>query len=153
MITPNFWFDTESEEAASFYCSVFPNSRILAVTHYNEAGPREAGMVLTVEYELDGQRFVNINGGPEFTFSEAISFLVECDTQEQIDHYWDALREGGGEEGPCGWLKDRYGVSWQVAPKGMDEMLAGEGGVRAMQAMFGMKKLDLAALQAAADQA
>lgn len=149
MIVPNLWFDTESEEAAKFYCSVFPNSRIVAVTHYNEAGPREAGMVLTVEYELDGQRFVNINGGPQFTFSEAVSLLVECDTQEQIDHYWDALRQGGGEEGPCGWLKDRYGVSWQVAPTGMDRMLTGEGGVRAMRAMLAMKKIDLAALEAA----
>lgn len=153
-IITNLWFDTQAEEAAAFYVSVFPNSRVLGTTHYTDAGPREAGMVLTVDWELDGQRFTGINGGPEFTFSEAISLLVECDDQAEIDHYWDALRAGGGKEGPCGWLKDRFGVSWQVVPAGMDELLGGEDterGSRAMRAMFEMKKIDVAALRAAAD--
>ena len=151
-IVPNLWFDTEAEEAAAFYTSVFENSRILNVTHYNEAGPREAGMVMTVEWEVNGQRFVGINGGDQFKFSEAVSFQIECETQDEIDLYWEKLTDGG-EEGPCGWLKDRYGLSWQVTPTGMDEMLGGddpERGRRAMEAMFKMRKLDIAALRAAA---
>ena len=155
-ITPNLWFDTEAEEAARFYVSVFPNSEITAVTHYGEAGPREAGMVLTVDFSLDGQEYTAINGGPEFTFDEAVSFLVNCADQAEVDHYWDRLREGGGEESVCGWLKDRYGLSWQVCPVGMVEMLNDpdkERANRAMTAMLGMKKLDLAALQAAFDGA
>ena len=107
-ITPNLWFDTQAEEAAAFYLSVFPNSRILTVTHYTEAGPREAGMVMTVEFELNGQRFVGIIGGPNFTFDEAISFEIDCETQEELDYYWEALTDGG-EESQCGWLKDRFG--------------------------------------------
>jgi predicted 3-demethylubiquinone-9 3-methyltransferase (glyoxalase superfamily) len=153
-ITPNLWFDTQSEQAAEFYCSVFPNSKINAVTHYGEAGPREAGMVLTVEFELDGKPFTAINGGPEFTFDEAVSFLIECADQAEVDHYWDALTSDGGEEGPCGWLKDRFGLSWQVVPAGFVDMMTSpdtERSQRAMKAMLGMKKLDLAALQAAAD--
>jgi predicted 3-demethylubiquinone-9 3-methyltransferase (glyoxalase superfamily) len=151
-IVPNLWFDTQAEEAAQFYVSVFPNSRIVDVTHYTEAGPREAGMVLTVELELDGQRFTAINGGPQFTFDEAISFLIECGDQAEIDRYWDALREGGGDEGPCGWLKDRYGLSWQVVPKGMGDYFAGDPdrARRAMEAMLQMKKIDIAAMEAAA---
>jgi len=152
-ITPNLWFDTEAEEAASFYISVFKNSRIVNVTHYTEAGPRPAGMVMTVEFELDGQRFVGINGGPEFTFDEAVSFQINCETQDEIDYYWERLSEGG-QEGPCGWLKDKYGLSWQVVPEGMDEVFAGsdpQRADRAMRAMFAMKKLDVAALRAAAD--
>ena len=152
-IVPNLWFDTESEEAAAFYTGVFANSRITKVTHYNEAGPREAGMVMTVEFELDGQRFVAINGGPQFPFSEAISLQVDCRDQDEVDHYWEKLSDGG-EEGPCGWLKDRFGVSWQVVPEGMDDLLGGddpERGRRAMEAMFKMRKLDIAALQRAAD--
>ena len=156
-ITPNLWFDTQAEEAAAFYVDVFPNSRITLVTHYTEAGPRTAGEVMTVEFELDGQRFVGINGGPEFTFDEAVSFMIECDSQEEIDRYWDALLAGGGQEGPCGWLKDRFGLSWQVVPRGMDAML-GSGAdparaARAMEAMFGMRKIDMAAMQRAADGA
>src|SRR4051812_9140417 len=112
-IVPNLWFDKEAEEAAGFYTSVFKNSRIVSVSHYTEAGPRPADMVMTVEFELDGQRFVGINGGPNFTFSEAISFQINCEDQGDIDHYWERLTEGG-EEGPCGWCKDRFGVSWQV---------------------------------------
>lgn len=152
-ITPNLWFDTQALEAAEFYCSVFDDSRIVAVSHYTEAGPREAGTILTVDFELAGQRFTAINGGPQFTFDEAVSFLVTCETQDEIDHYWDALRAGGGEEGPCGWLKDRFGLSWQVVPKGMDELFRGpdtEAATRAMKAMLGMRKIDIAALQEAA---
>ena len=125
------------------------------VTHYTEAGPRPAGTVMTVEFELDGQRFVGINGGTQFTFDEAVSFQIDCETQDEVDYYWERLSEGG-EEGPCGWLKDRYGLSWQVCPVGMAEMLNDPDqarGQRAMKAMLGMKKIDLAALYAAADQA
>jgi predicted 3-demethylubiquinone-9 3-methyltransferase (glyoxalase superfamily) len=152
-ITPNLWFDTNAEEAATFYVSVFENSRVTNITHYTEAGPREAGMVLTVEFELNGQRFVGINGGPHFTFDEAISFEIDCETQEELDYYWERLSDGG-EEGQCGWLKDRFGVSWQVVPAGMAELFADpdrQRAARAMEAMLKMRKLDLAALQAAAD--
>ena len=152
-IVPNLWFDTQAEEAAEFYVSVFPNSRIVNVARYTEAGPREAGAVMTVEFELDGNRFVGINGGPEFTFSEAVSFQITCETQHEIDAYWDKLTDGG-EEGPCGWLKDRYGLSWQVVPAGMEELLGSPDpgrARRAMEAMFGMRKLDVAALRSAAD--
>ncbi len=152
-IVPNLWFDTEAEEAAAHYVSIFKNARIVSIAHYNEAGPREAGMVMTVEFELDGQRFVGINGGPQFKFSEAISFLINCEDQAEVDYYWERLTDGG-EEGPCGWLKDRFGLSWQVTPAGMDELFDGaepERAKRAMKAMFGMKKLDIAALKSAAD--
>ncbi len=151
-IVPNLWFDTQAEEAAEFYVSVFPDSRVVNVARYTEAGPREAGTVMTVEFELNGNRFVAINGGTEFTFSEAVSFLITCDDQAEIDRYWELLADGG-EEGPCGWLKDRFGLSWQVVPAGMDELFAGdpERARRAMEAMFSMKKLDVAALRAAAE--
>lgn len=125
----------------------------MSKAHYNEAGPREAGMVMTVEFELDGQRVVAINGGPDFAFTEAISLEISCEDQAEIDHYWERLT-AGGEEGPCGWLKDRYGLSWQVTPKGIDELFADADparAARAMKAMFGMRKLDVAALRAAAD--
>ena len=154
-ITPNLWFDTEGLEAAEFYVSVFPNSKVTNVTHYNDAGPRPAGTVLTVDFVLDGQEYTAINGGPEFTFTEAISLLINCADQDEVDYYWAKLTEGG-EEVQCGWLKDRYGLSWQVCPVGMLDLLndPDEGrSQRAMRAMLGMKKLDLAALQAAADQA
>ena len=154
-ITPNLWFDTQALEAAEFYVSVFPNSQIRNVSHYGEAGPREAGMVLTVDFVLDGQELTAINGGPEFTFDEAISLLISCADQDEVDYYWDRLTEGG-EESQCGWLKDRYGLSWQVFPVSLGEMLTDpdtERANRAMQAMLGMKKIDLAALHAAADQA
>ena len=152
-ITPNLWFDTEGEEAAEFYVSVFPNSKITAVTHYNDAGPRPAGTVLTVDFVLDGTEFTAINGGPDFKFDEAISLLINCADQEEIDYYWDKLGQGG-EHGPCGWLKDKYGLSWQVAPEGMNEMLNDPDKGRAergMKAMLGMSKIDIAALHAAAD--
>jgi len=152
-IVPNLWFDTEAEEAAAFYVSVFEDARIVNVTHYTEAGPRPAGMVMTVELELNGQRFVGINGGPEFKFDEAVSFQVTCEDQEEVDYFWARLGEGG-EEGPCGWLKDRYGLSWQVVPAGMEELFADpdpEKARRAMEAMLGMRKLDIAALRRAAE--
>ena len=154
-IVPNLWFDTEAEEAAGFYTSVFKESRIVNVTHYTEAGPRPAGTVMTVEFELNGQRFVGINGGPQFKFDEAVSFAIACETQEEVDYYWDRLSENG-EEGPCGWLKDRFGLSWQVVPVGMEELFADpdpQRAERAMKAMLGMKKIDIAALRRAADKA
>ena len=152
-ITPNLWFDTQGEEAAEFYTSVFPNSKITNVTHYGEAGPGAAGSVMTVDFVLDGQEYTAINGGPLFTFDEAISLLINCADQEEVDYYWEKLTDGG-EEVQCGWLKDRYGLSWQVVPDGMVEMLTDPDNgrrERAMTAMLGMTKLDLAALKAAAD--
>jgi predicted 3-demethylubiquinone-9 3-methyltransferase (glyoxalase superfamily) len=154
-ITPNLWFDTESLDAAEFYVSVFPNSSIRNVSHYSEAGPRPAGMVLTVDFVLDGQEFTAINGGPEFSFDEAISLLINCADQGEVDYYWAKLSEGG-EEGPCGWLKDKFGLSWQVIPADLEKLLTDpdEGRAeRGMKAMLGMKKIDVAALHAAADQA
>ena len=154
-IRPNLWFDTQAEEAADFYVSVFGgDSRIVSVTHYPEDAPREAGMVMTVEFELAGERFVAINGGPDFTFDEAVSFEVICEDQDEVDYFWEKLTADGGSEGPCGWVKDRFGLAWQVVPKGMDELFAREDpepARRAMEAMFQMKKLDIAELQAAAD--
>ena len=122
-ITPNLWFDTEGEEAARFYASVFPNSRITNVSHYGEAGPRAAGSVLAVQFVLDGQEFTAINGGPNFKFTEAISLSIDCADQDEVDHYWSKLSEGGSE-GPCGWLKDRYGLSWQVIPAALPKLLS-----------------------------
>jgi predicted 3-demethylubiquinone-9 3-methyltransferase (glyoxalase superfamily) len=154
-ITPNLWFDTEGKEAAEFYCSVFPNSKIKNVTYYGEAGPRPAGTVLTVDFELDGQRFTAINGGAEFTFDEAVSFSINCADQKEVDYYWTKLSEGG-EESQCGWLKDKYGLSWQVVPAELEKLIADpdEGRAeRAMKAMLSMQKLDIAALRAAADNA
>jgi predicted 3-demethylubiquinone-9 3-methyltransferase (glyoxalase superfamily) len=151
-ITPCLWFDTDGEDAARFYTSVFPNSRIVNVAHYGSAGPRPAGTVMTVEFELDGKPFVALNGGPEFTFDEAISFQVSCEGQEEVDHYWSALSEGG-EEGPCGWLKDRFGLSWQIVPTALPELLGDpdqEKAQRVMAAMLEMKKIDVAALERAA---
>jgi predicted 3-demethylubiquinone-9 3-methyltransferase (glyoxalase superfamily) len=154
-ITPCLWFDTEGEEAANFYTSIFKNSQILEVSRYGEGGPQPAGTVMTVLFELDGQRFTALNGGPQFTFNEAVSLQVGCETQDEIDYFWNGLSKGG-EEGPCGWLKDRYGLSWQIVPTTIGELLGDpdpEKAQRTMQAMFGMKKLDLAALKAAADGA
>jgi len=153
-ITPCLWFDTQGEEAANFYTSVFDNSRILHVSHYGSAGPRPAGMVLMVSFELDGQEFTALNGGPEFTFDEAISFQVRCESQEEIDRFWAKLSDGGSE-GPCGWLKDRFGVSWQIVPAMMEEVLRDpdpEKAQRAMKAVLGMGKIDLAEVQRAIDQ-
>jgi predicted 3-demethylubiquinone-9 3-methyltransferase (glyoxalase superfamily) len=154
-ITPCLWFDTEGEEAARFYTSVFPNSRIVDVAHYGSAGPRPEGMVMTVSFELDGQAFVALNGGPDFTFNEAISLQVDCETQEEVDAFWTKLSDGG-EEGPCGWLKDRYGVSWQIVPTRLTELIADpdrEKSQRVMQAMLSMRKIEIDALERAAAEA
>src|SRR5712675_1285868 len=151
-ITPCLWFDTEGEEAAKFYVGIFKNSRILEVARYGSAGPRPEGMVMVVKFELNGQEFTALNGGPEFTFSEAISFQVACDTQAEVDEFWTKL-SAGGEEGPCGWLKDKYGLSWQIVPSILDQLIVdpdAEKAQRAMKAMLGMKKLDIAELQRAA---
>jgi len=153
-ITPFLWFDTQAEEAAEFYCSIFPNSKITGVTHYSDAGPLPAGAAMTVSLVLDGQELTLLNGGPHFKLTEAFSLSISCADQDEVDRYWEKLTADGGEESQCGWLKDRYGLSWQVIPAGMEEIIGGddpERVQRAMQAMFGMKKLDLAALQAAAD--
>jgi predicted 3-demethylubiquinone-9 3-methyltransferase (glyoxalase superfamily) len=152
-ITPNLWFDTKGKEAAEFYVSVFPNSKITKVTHYGDAGPRPAGEVLTVEFVLDGQAYTALNGGPQFTFDEAISLEISCADQNEVDYYWNTLSEGG-EEGQCGWLKDKYGLSWQVVPVRLIELIEDPDPARAdraMRAMLAMKKLDVAALEAAAD--
>ncbi|MBP0458554.1 VOC family protein [Streptomyces montanisoli] len=155
-LIPNLWFDSNGMEAAEYYVSVFPNSRINHVSHYGDAGPGPAGTVLTVEFELDGRPFTIINGGPEFTFDEAVSFQIDCADQQEVDAYWDRLVGDGGQEGPCGWLKDKYGLSWQVVPAAMAALMADPDQARtdrAMKAMLGMKKLDIAALEAAANGA
>jgi len=152
-MTPCLWFDTEAEEAAQFYTSVFPNSRIVHVSHYGSAGPRPAGMVMEVEFELNGRSFLALNGGPDFTFSEAISLQADCKDQDEVDRLWVTLSEGG-EEGPCGWLKDRYGLSWQIVPSVMYELIADpdqERAQRTIAAMLQMGKLDIAELERAAD--
>lgn len=154
-ITPCLWFDSEGLDAAQFYTSIFPNSEIRAVSHYTDAGPGAAGSVMTVDFVLDGTPFQALNGGPIFQFSEAISFSISCKDQAEADYYWDKLT-AGGEESQCGWLKDRFGVSWQIVPTEFEEIMSDpdpERVKRAMQAMFGMKKLDVAALRAAADGA
>ena len=151
-ITPCLWFDTEGEEAATFYTSVFPNSRIVDVARYGSAGPRPEGTVMAVSFELDGQKFVALNGGPQFTFSEAISFQVDCQSQEEVDAYWSKL-SAGGEEGQCGWLKDKFGLSWQIVPTRLIELLQDpdrEKSQRAMEAMLKMKKIEIADVERAA---
>jgi predicted 3-demethylubiquinone-9 3-methyltransferase (glyoxalase superfamily) len=151
-IITNLWFDSDAEEAATHYTSVFPNSRIVTTTPYPENAPGPTGSAMTVEWEIDGQRFVGINGGPEFTFNEAISLQILCEDQAEVDYYWEKLSEGGSE-GPCGWLKDRFGLSWQVIPRALPGLFSGddpERARRAMEAMLEMKKIDLAALEAAA---
>ena len=148
-IVPNLWFDTEAEDAAKFYTSIFPDSRINNVMHYGDSGPREAGLVLTVDFEIKGQPFTAINGGPEFKFDEAVSFLVECENQEEVDEYWDQLLEGGTES-QCGWLKDKYGLSWQIIPKQLGELLSSgtpEQRNRTMEAMLKMVKIDIKVLE------
>lgn len=154
-ITPCLWFDTQAQEAALFYTSIFPNGRIVSTLRYGEAGHeihgKPAGSILTVVFELDGQRFTALNGGPLFTFNEAVSLEVRCDTQEEVDFYWDRLTDGG-EASACGWLKDRFGLSWQVTPAALDDLLGDpdyEKTERVMTALLQMKKLDLAALERA----
>jgi predicted 3-demethylubiquinone-9 3-methyltransferase (glyoxalase superfamily) len=153
-ITPFLWFETQAEEAANFYVSLFKDSRITSVSRYGEGGPGKPGTVMTVNFQLEGQEFIALNGGPEFTFSPAISFFVDCATQEEVDRLWEKLIEGG-EEVQCGWLKDKYGLSWQIVPSGLSDLLNGkdaEGSRRAMQAMLQMKKLDIEKMRQAYEQ-
>lgn len=152
-ITPFLWFDSQAEEAAGFYTSNFPNSKIVKVVRYNEAGPGPAGSAMTVEFQLEGQTFVALNGGPIFKFTEAVSFVVNCQTQDEVDAYWEKLSAGGAEV-QCGWLKDKFGLSWQIVPTVLPELLGGpdsEKSKRAMQAMLKMKKLEIRVLQKAYD--
>ena len=154
-LTPCLWFDDQAEEAAKFYCSIFDHSKITAITHYGHAGfefhGRPEGSVMTVSFELDGQSFTGLNGGPMFTFSEAVSFQVNCEIQEEVDHFWGRLSAGGAPEAQqCGWLKDKFGVSWQVVPKALAHMFGdpkNPGSQRAMQALLQMKKIDVGALE------
>ncbi len=151
-LTPCLWFDTEGEDAAELYTSVFPNSKILEIGRYGSAGPRPEGTVMTVTFELDGQEFLALNGGPEFTFNEAVSFQIPCRDQAEVDHYWEKLGEGG-EHGPCGWLKDRFGLSWQVVPTRLTELLSDpdrEKSQRVMAAMLQMGKIEIDELEQAA---
>ncbi|MEU2588843.1 VOC family protein [Streptomyces avermitilis] len=150
--TTCLWFDGQAEEAADYYVSVFKDSRLGRVGRYTEGGPGTAGSVMVVEFVANGQKFVALNGGPQFTFSEAISFQIFCDDQDEVDHYWNRLTEGGGEGGPCGWLKDRYGLSWQVVPAKLIGMIGDadpEKAARTTKAMMAMGKLDIAALEKA----
>jgi len=150
-ISPFLWFNTEAQEAAEFYVGIFPNSKMVTVARYGEAGPGRQGSVMTVVFELDGKEFIALNGGPEFTFTEAVSFSVDCKSQEEVDRYWSALCRGG-EEGPCGWLKDKYGLSWQISPTLLGEMLSDPDPAksrRVMEAMLKMKKIDIEGLKKA----
>jgi predicted 3-demethylubiquinone-9 3-methyltransferase (glyoxalase superfamily) len=150
-VTPFLWFDTEAEEAAKFYVSIFPNSKITGVTRYGKSGPGPDGSVMTVNFELDGQRFTALNAGPQFKFTEAISFVIECQTQEEVDRYWTKLT-AGGQEVECGWLKDRYGLFWQVTPRILLEMIGDPDPAKAervMKAMLQMKKIEIAPLKQA----
>ena len=158
-IVPNLWFDNEAEEAAKFYTSIFKDSKILDTTYYPEAATevsgKPAGSVLTVEWEIEGNRFVGLNGGPEFKFNEAVSFAVECEDQAEVDYFWEKLTDGG-EESMCGWLKDKFGLSWQIFPKGLNEMLKDDNPDKvnaAMTAFLSMKKLELAPIKKAFDEA
>ena len=149
--TTCLWFDGQAEEAANYYISVFKDAKLGRIGRYTEAGPGPAGSVMVVEFELNGQKFVGLNGGPQFTFNEAISFQIHCRDQDEVDYYWNTLSDGG-EEGPCGWLKDRYGLSWQVIPSGVIDLIGDpdpEKAKRATEAMFTMTKLDVAALRKA----
>jgi len=153
-ITTFLWFDQQAEEAMNFYVSLFKNSKVLSVSRYPEGGPMPVGTLMTATFQLDGQEFMALNGGPEFKFTEAISLFVTCETQAEVDHFWDHLSEGG-EKSRCGWLKDRYGLSWQIVPTALGELMGDPNPRKAqnvMQAMLQMDKLDIAALQAAHDQ-
>ena len=153
-ITPFLWFDGKAEEAANFYVSVFENAKILAVSRYPEDSPGPAGTVMTVEFELDGKEFIALNGGPQYTFTPAISFSIDCKTQAEVDHFWERFSEGG-EQIQCGWLQDKYGLSWQVVPSILPELLKSDNEAKAdavMQAMLKMVKLDIVELQAAYDR-
>ena len=153
-IMPFLWFDGKAEEAMKFYVSIFKNSKVLGVSRYGEAGPGPKGSAMTVRFELDGQEFIGLNGGPQFKFTEAVSFSVDCKTQKEVDELWEKLSEGG-EQGPCGWLKDKYGLSWQIVPSILGKLLGDKDPAKAnrvMKAMLQMKKLDIAGLQKAYDK-
>ncbi|HWC72953.1 MAG TPA: VOC family protein [Gemmatimonadales bacterium] len=153
-ITPFLWFDNQAEEAAQFYTSIFKNSKILHVSRYGEGGPGPKGSVMVVNFQLAGQEFTALNGGPRFTFSEAFSFVVNCDNQQEIDEYWSKLTAGGGQESMCGWLKDKFGFSWQIVPAELGKIMSNKDPQKAnrvMQALLQMKKLDIEKLKAAAD--
>lgn len=153
-VTPFLWFNDNAEEAMNFYTSIFDNSKVLSVTRYGKAGPGPAGSVMVASFQLDGQTFTALNGGPQFKFTEAISFVVNCTTQEEVDHYWNKLTEGG-EESRCGWLKDKFGMSWQIVPTVLMELLQdknAEKSARVMQAMMQMDKIDIKKLQEAYEQ-
>ena len=154
-ITPFLWFDYQAEEAINFYTSIFKNSKIVSVSRYGEAGPGPAGSLMTATFQLEGQQFMALNGGPQFKFTEAVSFFVNCQSQAEVDYLWERLSEGG-EEGQCGWLKDRYGLSWQIVPTVLGELLNNpdaEKSGRVMHAMLQMRKIDIAKLQQASDGA
>ncbi|HEX5427385.1 MAG TPA: VOC family protein [Pedococcus sp.] len=150
---PCLWFDTRAQEAAEFYTSLFPNSRLGTITNYPKGSGEREGQVLTVAFELDGARYLALNGGPDFSFTEAISITIDVEDQAELDRYWDALTADGGEEGPCGWLKDKFGLSWQVVPKNWDEIASDDPdrAARVFAAMMQMKRLDIAALEAAGE--
>jgi len=151
-ITPFLWFDNNAEEAATFYTSVFKNSKILNIARYGEEGPGPAGAVMTVSFQIEGQEFVALNGGPVFQFNESISFVINCDNQQEVDDYWSKLTAGGGKESQCGWLKDKFGVSWQVVPKRLEELMTDKNPQKVqkvMAAMMKMKKMDIAKLEEA----
>ena len=152
-ITPFLWFDNNAEEAANFYVSVFKNSKLLNVARYGDAGPGPKGTVMTAQFELNGQKFVALNAGPSFKFTEAISFVVNCETQEEVDYYWERLSEGG-EKSRCGWLKDKFGLSWQITPTILGKLMADkdpEKSKRVMEAMLKMDKIDIESLQRASE--
>jgi len=151
-ISPFLWFDTQAEEAANLYTSIFPNSKILAIARYGDAGPGPKGSVMTVQFQLDGQEIIALNGGPIYKFTEAFSLSIDCKTQEEVDRYWTKLTADGGQEGPCGWCKDKFGLSWQVTPSALGQMLSDtdrKKAARVMEAMMKMKKLDIATLKRA----
>jgi len=151
-ITPFLWFDNNAEEAAQFYTSIFKNSKILNVSRYGDAGPGPKGSVMVVNFQLEGQQFTALNGGPLFKFSEAFSFVVNCETQKEIDEYWNKLTSGGGKESECGWLKDKFGFSWQIVPSALGKLMSDpKNANRVMQALLQMKKLDIATLEDAAE--
>jgi predicted 3-demethylubiquinone-9 3-methyltransferase (glyoxalase superfamily) len=163
-IVPYLWFDEEAEEAATLYVDLFKSrpgttageSKVIEVSRYTEAGPGEPGAAMVVSFQLDGEEFVALNGGPQFNFTEAVSFLVRCESQEEVDHFWNALTADGGEESQCGWLKDRFGLSWQIIPNRLTELLSDPDPTRAqraMQAMLQMRKIDVSELERAADAA
>ncbi|MGZ8848077.1 MAG: VOC family protein [Pyrinomonadaceae bacterium] len=154
-ITPFLWFDNNSEEAVNFYVSVFKNSKVGEISRYGDGGPGPKGSVMTMAFELEGQTFTALNGGPQFKFTEAISFVVNCDKQDEIDYFWEKLSGNGGQEVQCGWLKDKYGLCWQIVPTILPQLISGDPqrSNRVMQALMQMKRLDIAELQRAADEA